>query len=142
MKIAMPLAKGRIADLSENCDRFTIVDVYLTENRILDSCRRTRGRVVGSARPWLAEQAVDLVIAAEVRPEMKINLMEINIRIIAGAPNDSPHSVIKAYLARSLDQPDSLTATPAHHRMLDPRCAMLDTRSAQSRGGWATLYLT
>ena len=39
MKIAMPLAKGRIADLSENCDRFTIVDVDLTENRILDSCR-------------------------------------------------------------------------------------------------------
>ena len=108
MKIAIPLAKGRIADLSENCDRFTIVDVDLTENRILDSCRtEPEAEWLGRLAPWLAEQAVDLVIAAEVRPEMKINLMEINIRIIAGAPNDSPHSVIKAYLAGSLDQPDS-----------------------------------
>jgi len=38
---------------------------------------------------------------------MKTDLMESNIRIIAGSPNDSPHSVIKAYLAGSLDQPDS-----------------------------------
>jgi hypothetical protein len=33
MKMAMSLAKGRIAELSEDCDRFTIVDVDLTENR-------------------------------------------------------------------------------------------------------------
>jgi hypothetical protein len=30
--------------------------------------------------------------------------MESNIRIIAGAPNDSPHSVIKSYLAGDLDR--------------------------------------
>jgi len=35
---------------------------------------------------------------------MKTDLMESNIRIIAGAPNDSPHSVIKSYLAGDLDR--------------------------------------
>jgi len=31
MKISMPLAKGRVAELSDDCRRFTIVDVDLTE---------------------------------------------------------------------------------------------------------------
>ena len=108
MKIAMPLAEGRVAKLSEDCDRFTIVDVDLTEKRILDSCRAgPDGEWLGRLAAWLAAQSVDLVIAVEVRPEMKTDLMESDIRIIAGASNDSPHVVVKAYLAGSLDQPDS-----------------------------------
>ena len=108
MKIAMPLAKGRVAELSDDCDRFTIVDVDLTENRILASCRAgPDAEWLGRLAAWLAEQAIDLVIAVEVRPEMKTYLMESKIRIITGAPNDSPHSVIKTYLAGGLDQPDS-----------------------------------
>jgi len=108
MKIAMPLTEGRVAELSNDCDRFTIVDVDLTENCILDSCRVTPdAEWLGRLAPWLAEQAVDLVIAAEVRPGMKTDLMQSNIRIISGAPNDSPHSVIKAYLAGDLDKPDT-----------------------------------
>ena len=105
MKIAMPLAEGRVAELSDDCERFTIVDVDLTENRILDSCRaEPDAEWLGRLAAWLAEQTVDLVIAVEVRPGMKADLMESNIRIIAGAPNDSPHSVIKSYLAGDLDR--------------------------------------
>jgi predicted Fe-Mo cluster-binding NifX family protein len=105
MKIAMPLAEGRVAELSDECERFTIVDVDLTENRILDSCRaEPDAEWLGRLAAWLAEQAVDLVIAVEVGPEMKTDLMESNIRIIAGAPNDSPHSVIKSYLAGDFDR--------------------------------------
>ena len=105
MKIAMPLAEGRVAELSDDCERFTIVDVDLTENRILDSCRaEPDAEWLGRLAAWLAEQTVDLVIAVEVRPGMKTDLMESNIRIIAGAPNDSPHSVIKSYLAGDLDR--------------------------------------
>jgi len=96
MKIAMPLAEGRVAELSDDCERFTIVDVDLTENRILDSCRaEPDAEWLGRLAAWLAEQAVDLVIAVEVRPGMKTDLME--------SPNDSPHSVIKSYLAGDLD---------------------------------------
>jgi predicted Fe-Mo cluster-binding NifX family protein len=105
MKIAMPLAEGRVAELSDDCERFTIVDVDLTENRILDSCRaEPDAEWLGRLAAWLTEQTVDLVIAVEVRPGMKTDLMESNIRIIAGAPNDSPHSVIKSYLAGDLDR--------------------------------------
>jgi len=105
MKIAMPLAEGRVVELSDNCDRFTIVDVDLTENRILDSCREEPDREwLGQLEAWLADQAVCLVIAVEVRPEIKTNLMESNIRVIAGAPNESPHSVIKSYLKGDLDR--------------------------------------
>ncbi len=108
MKIAMPLAEGCVAKLSDDCERFTIVDVDLTENRILDSCRaEPNAEWLGRLAAWLAEQTVDLVIAVEVRPKMKTDLMESNIRIVAGAPTDSPHSVIKSYLAGDLDQPDS-----------------------------------
>jgi len=104
MKIAMPLAEARVAELFDDCERFTIVDVDLTENRILDSCRaEPDAEWLGRLAAWLAEQRVDLVIAVEVRPGMKADLMESNIRIIAGAPNDSPHSVIKSYLAGDLD---------------------------------------
>ncbi len=105
MKIAMPLAEGCVVELSDDCERFTIVDVDLTENRILDSCRaEPDAEWLGRLAAWLAEQAVDLVIAVEVSPEIKTNLMEGNIRIIAGAPNESPHSVIKSYLAGDLDR--------------------------------------
>ena len=108
MKIAMPLSEGHVAELSDDCDRFTIVDVDLTEKRIHDSCRaapdtESLGRLAG----WLAKQSVDLVIAVEIEPGVKTDLLASNIRIIAGAPKESPHSVIKAYLAGALDQPDS-----------------------------------
>jgi len=105
MKIAMPLAEGRVAELSDECERFTIVEVDLTENRILDSCRaEPDAEWLGRLALWLTEQAVDLVIAVEVRPEIKTDLMARNIRLIAGAPDDSPHSVIKSYLAGELDR--------------------------------------
>jgi predicted Fe-Mo cluster-binding NifX family protein len=106
MKIAIPLSKGRVAELSDDCDRFTIVDVDLTENRILDSRRaEPDAELLGRLTAWFAEQAVDLVIAVEIDPELKTDLLASNIRIIAGAPNDSPHVVIKAYLAGGLDRP-------------------------------------
>ncbi len=105
MKIAMPFAEGRLAELSDDCDRFTIVDVDLTEKRILDSCRtEPDAEWLGQLAAWLAEQAVDLVIAVEVSPQMKTDLMERNIRIVAGALDDSPHSLIKSYLAGDLDR--------------------------------------
>jgi predicted Fe-Mo cluster-binding NifX family protein len=105
MKIAMPLAEGCVAKLSDDCERFTIVDVDLTENRILESCRAEPDTEwLHRLAPWLAEQAVDLVIAVEVRPEMKTDLMERDIRIIAGAPKDPPRSEIKSYLAGDLDR--------------------------------------
>ena len=111
MKIAIPLSEGHVAELPDDCDRFTIIDVDLTENRILNSCRaEPDAEWLGRLAAWLAEQAVDLVIAVEVRPEMKTRLMESSIRIIVGAPNDSPHSVIKAYLAGGLDKPDTTSA--------------------------------
>ena len=105
MKIAMPLAEARVAELSDDCERFTIVDVDLTENRILDSCRAEPDpEWLGRLAAWLTEQAVDLVIAVEVGQEMKTDLIGSSIRIIAGAPNDPPHSVIKSYLAGDLDR--------------------------------------
>jgi len=108
MKIAMPLAEGRVAELSDDCDRFTIVDVDLTEKRILDSRRAGPDTEwLGRLAAWLVEQAVDLVIAVEVSAGMRTDLMDNNIRVVAGARTDSPHSVIKAYLAGDLDQPDS-----------------------------------
>ena len=76
-----------------------------TENRILDSRRKTPDpEWLGRLAFWLAEQTVDLVIAVEVSPEMKTALADRNIRMIAGAPNDSPHPVIKSYLAGDLDR--------------------------------------
>ena len=105
MKIALPLAEGRVSELSDDCERFTMIDVDLTENRILDSCRaEPDAEWLGRLAVWLAEQEVDLVIAVEVSPKMKTDLMESNIRIIAGAPNDPPHSVIKSFLAGDLDR--------------------------------------
>ena len=106
MKIAIPLSQGRVAELSDDCDRFTIVDVDLTENRILGSRRaEPEAELLGRLTTWFIEQAVDLVIAIEIEPELKTDLLASNIRIIAGAPNDSPHLVIKAYLAGGLDRP-------------------------------------
>jgi predicted Fe-Mo cluster-binding NifX family protein len=90
MKIAMPLAKGRIAELTENCDRFTIVDVDLTENRILDSCRaEPQAEWLGRLVPWLTKKTVDLVIAVEVNASMRTDLIDKKIRVIAGAPDHS-----------------------------------------------------
>jgi len=105
MKIAMPLAEGRVTELSDESDRFTIVDVDLTENRILDSCRAEPDpEWQDRLEDWLTEQAVDLVIAVEVRTQMETDLTERNIRVIAGVSNDPPHSVIKSYLAGDLDR--------------------------------------
>jgi len=108
MKIAMPLSEGHVAELSDDCDRFTIVDVDLTENRILDSCRsEPEPEWAGRLAAWLVDMAVDLIIAVEIPPEMRSDLIDSGIRVIAGVPKNSPHSVIKSYLAGDLNQPSS-----------------------------------
>lgn len=103
MKIAIPLANGRLAMHFGHCEQFALVDVD-------ETTRQHRGTVVLSAPPhepgllprWLHEQGADVVIAGGMGQRAQQLFAQSGIRVLVGAPADTPESIVEAYLKGTL----------------------------------------
>lgn len=102
MKIAIPIAEGRLAMHFGHCQHFALVDV-------------TDGQVVGreqiDAPPhqpgllptWLAERGVDVVIAGGMGHRAQSLFAAAGITVVIGAPALDPVEVVRHYLAETLE---------------------------------------
>ena len=104
MKIAMPLANRLVSDLCEECQELTLVDVDFSEQLILGSHRN--GRLPPSMdelAAWLESEGTVLVIARGASVEARHCLEARGIRCILVANADTPHALVRKYLAKELD---------------------------------------
>ena len=103
MRIAIPMAEGKLAVHFGHCQTFAIIDINAGAKKII-------GRQDIPAPPhepgllprWLAEHSVNMVIAGGMGRRAIDLLAQQNIEVILGAQPDVPEKVIMDHLAGTL----------------------------------------
>ena len=103
MKIAIPLADGKLAMHFGHCERFALVDVDPAEKNILGrEDIDAPPHQPGLLPPWLAERGVTVIIAGGMGQRALSLFTEHGIQVIVGAPSDTPERLVGDYLAGTL----------------------------------------
>ena len=103
MRIAIPLAGGRLSQHFGHCEHFALVEVDPATKKIikredLDAPPHQPGLLP----PWLAERGADVIIAGGMGQRAQGLFAEQGIQVVVGAPADSPEELVGAYLQGTL----------------------------------------
>ncbi len=103
MKIAIPLADGRLTMHFGHCASFALIEVDRAKKNIL-----SRNDVIppphepGLLPPWLADQGVKVVIAGGMGQRAQGLFAAQDIQVFVGAPVDTPEALVADYLSGTL----------------------------------------
>ena len=101
MKIAIPVAGGKLSMHFGHCELFNVYDVDNKTITNTDSLTPPPHEP-GVLPAFLAEQGVTCIIAGGMGQRAQSLFSEQNITVITGAPADDPKVVVESYLAGSL----------------------------------------
>ncbi|MDD8026100.1 MAG: NifB/NifX family molybdenum-iron cluster-binding protein [Acidobacteriota bacterium] len=103
MRIAIPLAGGKLAVHFGHCERFALIDVDPTAKQILKrEDIDAPPHQPGLLPPWLAERGAAVIIAGGMGQRAQGLFVEQGIQVVIGAPSDTPERLIGDYLAGTL----------------------------------------
>lgn len=103
MKIAIPLAEGNLAVHFGHCASFALVDVdEQTQSILKREDIDAPPHEPGLLPPWLARQGATLIIAGGMGQRAQQLFARQNIQVVVGAPSDTPESIIRQFLAGTL----------------------------------------
>ncbi|NLX55496.1 MAG: ATPase [Planctomycetaceae bacterium] len=99
MKIAIPMANGKLAMHFGHCEQFALVEVD-------EATRQQRDMVLLTPPPhepglfprWLHEQGAEVIIAGGMGQRAQQLFAEKGIRVIYGVPSDTPEAIVQAFL--------------------------------------------
>ena len=103
MKVAIPLAEGKLAMHFGHCSLFAIISVDDTTKQVVG-----REDLVppphepGVLPKWLAEQGVNIIIAGGMGNRAQMLFTQSNINVLVGAPSESPEELVKSWTDGSL----------------------------------------
>lgn len=103
MKIAIPLAEGKLTLHFGHCQLFAFIDIDPEAKKITG-----REDVVppphepGLLPVWMNEHNVNMIIAGGMGQRAHQLFMQKNIEVIAGAPIEDPEKLVEAYMAGTL----------------------------------------
>ncbi len=103
MRIAIPLAEGKLSMHFGHCEQFALLDVDLQKKQILGRKDiQPPPHEPGLLPPWLAGQGVNLVIAGGMGQRAQQLFQSQGIQVMVGASSDTPERVAAGYLAGTL----------------------------------------
>jgi predicted Fe-Mo cluster-binding NifX family protein len=103
MRIAIPLADGKLATHFGHCEQFALLDVDFNSKTILK-----REDIVppphqpGLLPPWLAERGTNMIIAGGMGQRALDLFAGQNIQVVVGAPADTPENLVTNFFAGTL----------------------------------------
>jgi Mrp family chromosome partitioning ATPase/predicted Fe-Mo cluster-binding NifX family protein len=105
IKIAIPLAEGRLSVHFGHCQEFALFDVDIEKKEIIGQERAPapEDHEPGTLPNWLIDKGVNMVIASGMGSRAIDILEQRGIKVNIGAPSDDPEKVIKLYLDSSLE---------------------------------------
>lgn len=109
MKIAIPLANGKLSMHFGHCEQFAIMDVDKQAKKILG-----REDIVppphepGLLPRWLGEKGAHMIIAGGMGSRAKDLFAGQGVEVLVGAPPETPEEIIKAYLDGTLESVDNV----------------------------------
>jgi len=103
MKIAIPVAEGRLCLHFGHCQQFALVEVDNDSKTVTGTRFLTPPPHEPGALPrWLHEQGADVIIAAGMGQRAQGLFSQSGIQVVVGAPTEKPEDVAAAYLAGTL----------------------------------------
>lgn len=103
MKIAIPLANGKLCMHFGHCEQFALIEA--------DEAARTLGALTTVTPPphepgvlprWLHEQGADVIIAGGMGQRAQAIFAENGIKVVVGASAGEPEQIAAQYLAGTL----------------------------------------
>jgi predicted Fe-Mo cluster-binding NifX family protein len=103
MRIAIPLADGKLAPHFGHCERFALIDVDPASKTIIKrEDVEAPPHQPGLLPPWLAERGARLVIAGGMGQRARGLFTGHGIQVLVGAPPETPERLAADYLAGTL----------------------------------------
>ena len=104
MRIAIPVAAGKLAMHFGHCEAFVLLDVDPEKKEILGQTAVTPPAHEPGVLPrWLQEQGANLIIASGMGSRAQSLFAQQGIAVMVGAPSESPETIVQAYLDGSLE---------------------------------------
>jgi predicted Fe-Mo cluster-binding NifX family protein len=109
MRIAIPLADGRLSMHFGHCERFALVDVDEEAKTILGKEELPSPEHEPGLLPrWLAQQGAQVIIAGGMGMRAHDLFAQSGIKVVVGAPADTPEALATSYLEGTLQPGDNL----------------------------------
>ena len=103
MRIAIPIADGKLAMHFGHCERFALIDVDTTKRKILKrEDVEAPPHQPGLLPPWLAERGANTIIAGGMGQRAQVLFSEQGIQVLVGAPSETPEKLVTKYLEGTL----------------------------------------
>lgn len=103
MRIAVPVASGRLAQHFGHCEKFALVDVDSATKAITASTEVEAPEHQPGLLPlWLKERGVNLVIAGGMGSRAHSLFQAASIEVLTGAPVNSAVAIVRQYLDGNL----------------------------------------
>ncbi len=105
MKIAIPVAQGRLAMHFGHCEKFAVITVDTDDKTIHATADATPPPHEPGVLPrWLHnDQGVQIVIAGGMGRRAQSLFEENDIDVIVGAPSATPEEIVQQFLAGRLE---------------------------------------
>ena len=104
MKIAIPVADGRLCMHFGHCEQFAVVEVDDTTRTIISTVYVTPPPHEPGVLPrWLHEQGAHLIIAGGMGQRAQSLFAQHGVKVVVGAPAGTPEDIVCAYLAETLE---------------------------------------
>ena len=109
LKIAIPLAEGKLSMHFGHCQEFALVEVDV-EGKKIASIERLQppAHEPGVLPKWLHDQGANLIIASGMGQRAQQLFSQAGIEVVIGAASDTPEAVVQAYLAGTLATGDNI----------------------------------
>jgi ATP-binding protein involved in chromosome partitioning len=103
MRIAMPVMDGKVCEHFGHAPQFAIFTVDPEQKRIeMEQVLDAPPHEPGVLPAWLAEQKADVVLTGGMGMRARQLFAAHGITVVMGAAAGSPHEVVEAYLAGTL----------------------------------------
>jgi predicted Fe-Mo cluster-binding NifX family protein len=109
MRVAVPVADGKVAAHFGHCSHFALLDVdeatkVIVKREVIPS----PGHQPGFLPAWLAEEGVSIVIASGMGSRAQAIFNENRIRVVVGVLGDDPEKVVLDYIRGELAIGDNI----------------------------------
>jgi predicted Fe-Mo cluster-binding NifX family protein len=103
MRIAIPLADGKLAMHFGHCQHFAMVDVDTAAKKILKrEDIAAPPHEPGLLPPWLAERGAKIIITGGMGQRAHDLFAQQGVEVMLGAPVETPEKLIEDYFAGTL----------------------------------------
>lgn len=103
MRIAIPVADGRLCMHFGHCEQFAFVDADPSTRQVVRTEYVTPPpHVPGLLPEWIQQQGADIVLAGGMGGRAQGLFAERGVEVVTGAPAEEPTAVAEAYLAGTL----------------------------------------